>query len=54
MAAVSAHALANAVLDRIEPIVEKHDVGRDSRRPCGSLRHGVVSFPAHQRWNHLD
>jgi hypothetical protein len=25
----AAHALANAILDRIEPIVEKHDVAGD-------------------------
>jgi hypothetical protein len=47
------HALANAGLDRIEPIVEKHDVGADSRRLCDSLRHGVVSFPVPQRRNQL-
>ena len=47
------HSLANRVLDRIEPIVEKHGAGRDSSRPRGILHHGVVSFPALQRRNQL-
>jgi hypothetical protein len=41
------------VLDRIEPIIEKHGAGRDSRRLRGMLRDGVVSFPALQRRNQL-
>ena len=49
----AAHSLANCILDRIEPIVEKHGAGRDSRRLRGILRHGVVSFPALQRRNQL-
>src|ERR1019366_9476803 len=37
----AAHSLANRVLDRIEPIVEKHGASGDSRRLRGILRHGV-------------
>jgi hypothetical protein len=44
----TAHPCANAVLDRIEPIVEKHDVSGDSRRLCGSL---VMAWSPFQRLN---
>jgi hypothetical protein len=49
----AAYAITNPILDRVEPIVEKHDIGGNSRRLCGSLPHGAVSFPALQRWNHV-
>jgi hypothetical protein len=48
-----AHPNANRVLDRIEPILEKQNVGGDTRPLHGILRHGVVSYPALQRWNRL-
>jgi hypothetical protein len=43
---------ADAILDRVDPIVEKQILGGDSRLLHGILRHGVVSDPAIQRWNH--
>ena len=49
----AAHPSANPVLDRVEPIVEKQNLGGDSRLLRGILRHGVVSVPARQRRNHL-
>ena len=38
-----ANASANPVLDRIEPIIEKQNLGGHSRLLRGILRHGVVS-----------
>jgi len=49
----SAHPSAPPVLDRVEPIIEKQNLGGDSRLLRGVLRHGVVSLPARQRRNHL-
>lgn len=45
------HDGGDAARGRIRPIIEKQNVGGDSRLLRGILRHGVVSFPARQRWN---
>ena len=49
----AANAGANPVLDQIKPAVEKKRFDGDRRRFGDILCHGVVSFPALQRWNHV-
>ncbi len=49
----SARASADRVLDRVEPIIEKQNLGGDSRLLLGILRNRAVSIPARRRWNQL-
>src|SRR5215208_148321 len=47
----AAHLRAKAILDRIEPAVEKQILGLTGTSRRGIARHGVVSSPALQRRN---
>ena len=48
----AAHPRPHAVLDRVEPIIEKQSLSGPGRLLRGILDHGVVSVPARQRRDH--